>query len=403
MRTTSKLSLLGNGLALLAFVSILGWTIVRASDRLVYNWDMLGYMALALEWEEEDPAEVHRRTYAAARERLPERVFGGLVAPVRGVEDGGVRFQRAKDPEAFTEHIAFYRARVLYTLLILGVHKCGAPLADTTWWISLASFGLTALVVLAWVARHVALVPAALVALGLAHSPALIETATFSTADALGTLVTCLGVFLFVERRARFAAAAVLTAAICVRPDAVIFNVFLIAGVFLLEPAGARPSVRFLLGWLAASLLAYFAVQRFSGSYGWWPLFWISFVRKEVHPSRLPTAPDLGVYWEVLSRQVTEALGSPVFVYAALALLGLFLWRRFGERARENRHAVVLGTLLAAYLARYLLFPQLWDRFFAPFYVLVPLLLLSMLSTRLRSPEAQDVPDQDGVSSESAS
>ena len=36
---------------------------------------------------------------------------------------------------------------------------------------------------------------------------------------------------------------------------------------------------------------------------------------------------------------------------------------------------------------RWFLFPQLWDRFFAPLYVLVPLCLLSMAALVLEAPK----------------
>ena len=64
--------------------------------------------------------------------------------------------------------------------------------------------------------------------------------------------------------------------------------------------------------------------------------------------------------------------------------------------ARARRHAAILLALLATFLVRYPLFPQLWARFLAPLYVLVPLLLLTMLveARRERGGTASATPEE---------
>ena len=110
---------------------LLGRTVQRIPP--LWNWDVLGYMALALEWTEDDPVEVHRATYDAARSDLEPAVFRELTD--QRVEVRRARFQ---DAEAFTEHIAFYRARVLFTLLTRLLHGAGAPLPYAVWWSDVA-------------------------------------------------------------------------------------------------------------------------------------------------------------------------------------------------------------------------------------------------------------------------
>jgi CHASE2 domain-containing sensor protein len=128
----------------------------------------------------------------------------------------------------------------------------------------------------------------------------------------------------------------------------------------------------------------------------------ISFDEKVVHPATLATAVDWRHYAEIVGRQIGALpgngyLGTPrevtgstlVFLYAASAVLGLTLWRR--QPARHGRESAWLVALLATYLVRFLLFPQLWDRFFAPFYALVPLCLLTMLVRELAARRAPAV------------
>jgi hypothetical protein len=367
---------------------------------------MLPSMALAVAWDGGDPVEVHRLTYEHARAELAPEVYRELTAP-------GVREARAQDPAAFHEHLAFFRARVLYTLPVFLAWKCGAPLSAATWWVSLGAYVLCALVLLAWASRHLPLALAALFALGLAHTPALLTLASLSTADGVAALLVVGGAALLVEARAFWPGALVLVAAVLARPDAVILAGCLALALFAFDPYVPRPRRAWLGGFLAASALVYLGVQCFAGEYGWWPLFTISFEEKAVHPASLPDEVDWPRYREVLAEQVSALPGDGyvttgrgvtgstlVLVYAAFALAGLALWRRRG--AELARPACVLLALLATYLARFLLFPQIWDRFFAPFYALVPLLLLAMASraTRTRgtteSPRAPTNTEEEG-------
>jgi len=345
------------------------------------NWDMLPAMALALEWQEKDPAELHKQTYATAELELAPETYAALTT-------GGVREARATDPAAFHEHLPFYRARVLYSIAVRLLHEQGVKLSDATWWVPLGCWALAAFVFLGWAAGHVSLAVAALFALGLAHTPALLNQANTSSADGLAAVFVYFGAWALVERRLFYVAAGLFTLAIAARPDTLILIGFLTAALMVFTRGDERPNIVALLVWFAASAGVYFWLSSFAGEYGWWPLIQISFVGKAVHPATLATAPDWGEYLGILARQseslpgdgylktavAGEVTGSTlVFAYAGLALLGVSLaWRRGQQTA-----AAFLAALLATYLVRYFLFPQLWDRFYAPFYALVPLCLVS--------------------------
>lgn len=383
----AKRARIRNGLALAAFLALVGWTAWQTSKRPVRNWDMLCYMALALEWGEDDPVEVHRLTYEAAQERLPPRFYQNLLF-------GGfqVRAARYQDPAAFTEHLAFYRARVLYTLPLFLAQRMGAPLVDATWWLSIASWVGLALLTLAWTRRCLPFPAAAALAAVVVHVPPVLDAARFSTPDALTTLLTCGGIYCLAVRRSLLCGAAILTGSLFVRPDNVILIVLLIATLFLVDEREARPSLRFSAAWLVLSVALYLGLSKWSGHYGWWPVFWITMVQKEVYPSRIPTAMDAEVYWEAFKAKSARVLGTAdvywAGAYAGFAALALALWARAGRPACNRRHAAILLALLATFVVRYPLFPQLWARFLAPLYVLVPLLLMTMLVEARKSRSA---------------
>ncbi len=371
-------------LALVLFVALLARTLRQLERAPTLNWDMLPAMALALEWGEHDPVALHRRTYELARAELPPARFAELTS-------AGVRQVRAQDPGAFIEHLPFYRGRVLYSLAVYALHRLGAPLSAATYWVPLASFALCAGLFLLWASRHLPLALAALFALGLAHTPALLNQANMSSADGLATLLTCLGAWALLERRAFAWGLGLLTLAIAARPDALLLVGCTLAASLLLLPRAQRPGLGGLVAWLGAAVALVLGLRGFSGEYGWWPLIQISFVEKSVHPSALATAVDWPEYGAILARQAAaipgdgytttpagEVTGSTLwFLYAALAALGVAL------RRTQPRCATLLAALLGAYAARFFLFPQLWDRFYAPFYALVPLCLLAALCGEL--------------------
>jgi len=405
LNSTWRSRILG-ALALVACVLLVGRTLGKIPP--AWNWDVMGYMGLTLEWESDDPAEVHRQTYAAAQAELPPKVF---MAHAHG---NPVLEARFRDPAVFSEHIAFYRARVLPTFLMSLMHRAGAPLSRSVWWLALGSFAATGLVMLLWLRRWMPLWLAALASTLLLHAPPLLGSASMATVDAFGTLLICLGAYLLLELRAPRAGAAVLVAAILARPDSVILIgiLALVMGCMERREAGSRLPAKFYAIWLGASAAAYLAVGYYARAYGWWPLFQISFNGKVVHPGELATSPDWGLWWSVIQEKWSQLpvdaaaraknlragyWGTPglttgsafVFVYTGFLVLGLALWRRLPNRCKSTRHAALLLALLATYFLRWFLFPQLWDRFFAPLYVLVPLVLFSMAAQALEGLRAE--------------
>jgi len=385
---TRWLSALFGIAAVVLFFGVTARTVQQLARDPELNWDMLPAMALALEWEEKDPVELHKQTYALAQTELPPEAYAQLTGQ-------GVRAIRAQDPAAFHEHLAFYRARVLYSIAVRLLHRQGMALSAATWWVPLGCYVCVSLLALAWAASHLSLGPAALFALGLAHTPALLNQANTSSADGMAALFVALGAWALIERNLFAVAAPLFTLAIGARPDTVILIGFLAATLFFVLPKDERPSPLALLLWVVASGVIVYWLSQFAGEYGWWPLMQISFVEKAVHPAELPTTPDWSEYFSILRHQVEtlpgdgyvktpagEVTGSTgVLAYAGLGFVALAMaWRV------EPRVFALVLALLLTFLTRFFLFPQIWDRFFAPLYTLVPLALVSLVVPRVPAP-----------------
>jgi hypothetical protein len=374
----------GKLFVLALFALVLGRTVARAKPFL--NWDLLVYMALALEWEESDPLEVHRRTYAAAESELSAPEFRWLTGT-------GMMKARYEDPAAFHEHLGFFRSRVLYSGLLALVKRTGVPLTRVAHAVSLAAWVLCAVVFLAWTSRHLPFGIATATSILFAHSPPLLAATSYATADGLAAVVLLAGIWAFHERGARLLGGTLLVLAVLVRTDAIVF-VLCWAGLALLLERGARARVRALLATAAAGLVAYAGVTLWAGDLGWWRLFQVSFLTKSLHPAELSSTPDPGVYGAVVSAVLSALPGNGyletertivgstlALAYAGFVVAGVVLLRRAGSRGPA---LTLLIALVAATLARWVLFPRLWDRYHVLFYAALPLVLLSAAAASLR-------------------
>jgi hypothetical protein len=382
---------IGGILALLLFLGVLARILQEGLERPAMSYDMLDYMALALEWEEDDVVEVHRRTFTLAAAELPPEAYAALV--------GGTRFREAMraDPLKFDQNLAIHRGRILYSLAVYLLYKLGAPLSAATWYVSQFFFAASALFLLVWTRRHLALAPAALASLALVISPPLLALAPASMADSMTLFLILLAAYAWIELEAFRPAALVLTFAILVRPEVVLLIFASAAALWLFVERERRPSTRFLALWLAGSALLVAGLRRWTDDPGWWPVYLISFYGRA--DGRLEDLPglDATLYWKKLAENAADLVyvgylpvgpivnGSTyTLAYAGFALVGLLLAARSAAARELQHHRALLVALLASCAARYFLFPYLWDRYYVHFLVLVPLLLLAMVSVALR-------------------
>lgn len=380
--------------AVAVFLAAVSWVLYLGWKRPIRNFDLVDYVALALEWVEDEPQVVQRRTYEIAEAELPPELFENFRS------GSAFRQQIHADWKLFDANLGFHRGRYLYTLAVLVLHALGAPWTAATWYLNQIFWGLTAVLVLAWAWRHYSPGPAALLALGVMLSPPVVSIVPASSPDGMAMFLVALGLYLLVEHRAFRAAAAVLALTVLVRTDFVLIAFGVAAALFFFLDVPERPSNRFLALLLGACTALYAVVSATARDPGWWAVFIAPFRRHGDLGGIPPFEP--GRYAFVLRRKLEEIhyLGyevSPdgsfvrgssfVLVYLVAAALGVVLALRSRLRTVEL-HLAVLSGLIAATVVRYVLFPYLWDRYFVYLWVPVPLCLgalLALIVARVRS------------------
>ncbi|MSR63110.1 MAG: hypothetical protein EXS08_11770 [Planctomycetes bacterium] len=373
-----------SALSVALLVVAVGWALREGIRRPVHNFDLIDYMALALEYVEPDPEVVHRRAYETAQAELPPEVYATISA------SSDFRREIRADWRLFDANLGFHRGRYLYSLAVLVAHELGARLTAATWYANQFFWCATALLVFVWARRHLALGLAALLTLALLYSPPVLSLLPASSPESMAMFFVALGLYLWVERKAFAPGALALTLSILVRPEFVLVCVGVAAGLFLLAREGQGPSRRFLGLWGGISLVLWFAIAQSAHDPGWWPVV-TSPIKRVSHLDQV--MPFKLEYYLALIERKLEPLtyvgydiaedGSFVrgsgFLIVYLALAGLLAGLALRARLPEFRpHAAIALGLIAATLARLALFPYPWDRYFVYLWVPVPLLLAGM-------------------------
>jgi len=371
-------------LAAAFLVFALGWALREAVQRPVRNFDLLDYMALALEYVEHDPEVVHRRAYETAQAELSPEVFKTIS------ESSDFRREIHADWRLFDANLGFHRGRYLYSLAVLVAYELGARLTAATWYANQFFWLATAVLVFVWARRHLALGLASLLTLALLYSPPVLSLLPASSPESMAMFFVALGLYLWLERKAYLAGAVALTLSIPVRPEFVLVCVGVAAGLFVLGGKSPRPSKRFLATWGGACLMLWFAIAKSAHDPGWWPVV-TSPIKRVSHLEQVMPF-KLGYYLTLIEHKLEPMtyLGYDIaedgsfvrgsgflLVYLVLAALGAGFALRT-RRPEFRPHAAIALGLIAATLVRLALFPYPWDRYFVYLWVPVPLMLAGM-------------------------
>jgi len=268
----------------------------------------------------------------------------------------------------FHSQLVMYRVKFVYAELLSAASRVMSPVAamQAIQVFSVLAFGA---VTLLWLGRQrlMALAPLAagiLMALEFgaaarANSPDLLCAAVM-----LGALLT------YVERR-EVPTAVLLTLAVAIRPDNVVF-----AGVlFVLVAAFRVRSIGVVTGF-AASAIVYFAVSRWAGHPGWWPHLYFSSVEQQLNMDGFDPAFSVAAYAKAFVNAVVRAIGFNTWVgVAVLALGGWFVAARAGF-GLDRRAGVLFAALVLAVLAKFAVFPIHDTRIYLP-NLLPPFLLIA--------------------------
>lgn len=334
-----------------------------------YNWDMVAYIATALEDRVSDPVELHKRTWDEIRK-------GALASDLYHLQYGNpYNRHQWENPVDFQSQLSMYRVKVAYIGLmrllepLVGLDR-GAILLSI-----LPSIALGGLL-LFWLGRENALQGAFFLVPVLVMADFLHMT-TAVTPDMLAA-VMAIGALYLLSKESDIVACLLLLAAVLIRPDTLILILALTITAFLF---GWR-RLPFLITFVVAFIVC-ILIEKQSGHPGWWPHFYFSCV--QIQNSMAGFDPDfsLTAFLRGYVRGVMVALLDghwPVLLIFAAAAWGLMVRFNRGQTGRYNAlvFAMIIGTL-----GKFASFPLPDDRFYFVFMAGLATLLVVMWKPRL--------------------
>jgi hypothetical protein len=337
-------------------------------DRAVplYDWDLIGYVAVANSFTMTEPQRIHAATYQSIQRAIPVRQFASLTDP-----DDAIRSAIAQSPDTLFRMLPLYAVKPLYPSLMFGLGFLGLSYVDASTLISKIAYVGTAIVVALWLGRRLNPL-AALLAAGLVISfPPLVRLAQYSTPDSVSVFVALLAFYLAVELRKPATALFAGVIAITARPDNIAF--FLPLALALLAYEKSR---RLLIGSLASlGIVTYVLQSVLTNNPGWKVTFYRTFVTQDPMAGLTgePVPLSLGAYFDVLAHQYKAMLLTGDYVIWFLLLGAVGLWQRARRCGLSDGYAMLLAVSLVNIGIHLAAFPRELDRFLIGAYTAIAL------------------------------
>lgn len=354
----SSVSVLGIALTVATALTVLLFGLKKPYD----NWDMVGYVAVALNAEGLQGAQLNEATYDAIRRDVDAATFDQLS------QADSYRTTVFRDPASLAQQLPFYSIRVLYMRTLEAVRHMGADYPRVCAIVS-ATFATLSVLLLALLCRRVD-VP--LIAIPLVVAIAgFIELARLATPDAMACFFALWAIYCLIQNSATvFVVAVVLP---LVRTDFVLLSGLILACTYF---SGKKvPSV-------AAVLLAamfYVLDVTMNHGYSWTTLFNTSLISKTAYPATLVPSHAIGDY---IRPYVSMAYGitmHPHFVIYGLAIAWMLMRPSITRGKHDDLFYPMYVVPLSFVVLHLALFPANSYRYFVFAAALVALWLLAGL------------------------
>lgn len=333
-----------------------------------YNWDMVAYIATALENRIEDPVQLHAETWKEIEKGANE----GDLYLLR--YDQPYNRHQWENPIDFVSQLPMYRVKVAYVAAmramapITGLDKAAILLSI----LSSLAFGALCLY---WLKREDALQGALILvpALGLADY---LHMTTLATPDMTTALLSLAAIYLLTQKR-DIAACVLLFAAVLFRPDSLIliFAILIAAVIF-----GWRktPFVVTFVAAFATSMI----ISKLSGYPGWWTHFYFSCVQVQNSLSNFHPPFSLAAFATGYIDGVMNTLTANY--WAELLLLSVAAWRLLylAGRTSSSRFNALMFALVIGTIGKFVSFPLPDGRVYFPFIAGMTLLLITAWKPR---------------------
>ncbi|MGL4489650.1 MAG: hypothetical protein ACRCU5_09410 [Rhizobiaceae bacterium] len=351
------------GFAVALFVAVSLFIAAFAVLRPDYNWDMVAYVGTALESRHADPQALHGETW--------KLIDAGADAEQQFQlkQSHPYNVHQWENPVDFQSQLGMYRVKFGYVFALRALEPV-IGLVNAAFVLSIVSSLCLGALCLLWLWRERAL-QGALVLVPLLMVAGYLPLTTVVAPDMLATFVSIAGLYAL-YRKHDWLGAALLVAAVAVRPDSLILIIALMISAVLF---GWRklPMITAFVVAFAMSMI----VSKLGEHPGWWAHFYFSNV--QIQNSMTGFQPDFSLVAMArgYARGLVFALQNNDWPMLLLLLVGCWaLLAKAGKMTHPRANALAFACVIGV-LGKFTAFPLPDDRFYFVFIAGLALVLIS--------------------------
>lgn len=334
-----------------------------------YNFDMLGYMALVIKMDQPGSIkEIHKTTYSIAHENLSAEEYKRLTeAPL-------YRKKFETNASEFEKILPNYIVKPLYLWACWLFYKSGIALPTATVIPSIISFVFLGVFLFHWLSKYLDAVMALIGTSLLMYSTFIASIARLSTPDLLSAVFLLLGFYFILEKRNLLSMFIFFLLSILTRPDNIITCFFIIA--FLgFSKKWKMVSLKQFLVMSACFAICYVFIILPVRQFGWSIFYYSEYIMHIDYSRNFDEPVTLSSHVSLAySKLATAFVSSSFTLFAFLGLLVLINKKiSLKNLSFDQSFLLLLGAIG---LFKFILLPDLSDRFYIGFYLTIIILLV---------------------------
>lgn len=326
-----------------------------------YNWDMLGYMALVIQEDHSDISQVHEITYKTAKENIPATDYEHLVGSER-------RKNLSENRETFFKTLPFYAVKPMYIKMVSLFHKAGFSLPISTVLPSIIFYLMIGLLLFYWLLKYLKIIWAFAASLFIMLSSFMVFMPRLSSPDCLSAFLLLSAFYFIIEKPSIKWVFFFLFLSVFARLDNIVPCFFILSFLFFTKKWQEKIKLKYYLLMLIILTACYFGIIAVTMRPFDWDVFYYPTYALHMNLSHsFNSSFSLKEYVALVFSQVTTAIVFYNFLFFMFFLLLIISpsikYRNF---TLEQAFSILLLLII---LFRFILYPDLSDRFNIAYYL----------------------------------
>ncbi|NDK08395.1 hypothetical protein EOM39_04070 [Candidatus Gracilibacteria bacterium] len=349
-----------------------------------YEWDIIPYIGIVLNVDNSNLNYVHKNTYDLIKEGVSSERYNILV------NANEYRQKVHSDKEVFNNQFPFFSIKFLYTSTIYLFNKfIGFSIINSFKILSILSYILISTIVLLLYKDKIKKDPYIMILLiPVVLSSFLILGSRITTPDMFSTLLLFFSYYLIINKKYIFIGLFVIVISLGIRTDNIIYLSVLLVYLRFFVEKDYKIDNKIFIGTLILGLLTYKLINSVYLNYGYIKLFHHSFLGQIYDPENTSVVFSFSDYFKTVASMIGGILGfkgnstfSLLSTYLTITLYLLYSGIRYGKGIKKFKIGFI-GVITIALFLKLLLFPNIQERYFIFFYLIILLSLIDKFIER---------------------